>query len=137
MNGLTIANLAINATNCYCDPTTQSARTCNCCVSQSQYSTGRPVCPAARELTQCKCDLVANSSSLSCACPNRFFFNQTTSAIRLSSSNCQCARTNSTTNLDCQCCATQQDVIPTLTCQASEVQASCDRCRFNATRGQV
>lgn len=124
--GFTFSSLT-NLTNCFC----LNQKSCNCCVSDSQYQAARPVCPAGRDVSQCKCNNV--NGTLSCTCNNQYFFNQA-AIVSYRPSNCACFGANST---DCQCCTTPDELYPAAVCSASESSVSCPSCKFDSATKNV
>ena len=119
LGNLTFSNIVNNNSACYCDPNQQNVKSCNCCVSEAQFLQVKPVCSSNSEATACKCDASPVNGSISCNCNNRYFFN-TSSVVKMSTQKCACARANSTLNqttVDCQCCASQNDIVSAPKCK--------------------
>lgn len=137
-NNLTFANLTtVNPSSCYCNPTSQNLKTCNCCVSASQFQSLKPKCPAGKDSTDCKCDSV--KSGHACNCTNKYFFN-TTVSTSFPPSTCACygSADNQTTGFNCQCCASMQEISPAPQCSANNQSfVSCKDCKYDSVKQTV
>jgi hypothetical protein len=87
-NGFTFSGVNANSSQCFCLPARDnSMRTCNCCLSESNFQQVRPTCSAGRDASSCKCDNV--NGTLACSCVNQYFFNQPSNAS-YAPSQCAC-----------------------------------------------
>jgi len=138
----TYFDFPINSTQCYCAPSinNNTLRACNCCVSDAQYLANKQNCPIAKEAANCQCESV--NGSLSCDCPNRFFFNEVTTKIPLAASSCACFPGSSiSSRTPCTCCTGETDLVkPLKSCKNPERETlvQCDQCAnavvFGATK---
>ena len=131
--GFTFTNMTnIPSSSCFC----LNQKSCNCCVSDAQYSATRPVCPVERSVSSCSCKNI--NGTLSCSCANQYFFN-TPSIVTYRPQNCACfdSNTNQSLGLNCQCCTTFAELEPAPVCQASETSVNCQTCKYDAPTNTV